>query len=482
MSDLESEFDPKLFPNSYTAVYCPVGGCASEEVPFVSGEMLLKHIEFDHKVHIRNSAAVIPFLDRYLSAALPYLLKNHNITEDQNNPDLCCSLHNIYPPRVSDDVDNNYIVSCTNGSSSTFNESWAQKDEQIRNQLQSERLTEILRIQQSERSSSHKKGRICLFCPLYCDNKQELFTHMYRMHNFNIGQLDNLVMVDAFLDGLEHLMQVNHQCIYCGGHFPNLQTLKKHLKNKGHMRIHPKNHIYDHHYIVNYIKAGVLYEDTPSEYSSNDVSLTSLQNLEDSCWDDLEDFVDQRTTCLLCPDTFETVDICLQHMLKVHQFDWDGLRKRAALDEYETIRLVNFMRACAAEGNCPYCVNHEKSCKSSLKHSIDGYDLPKIIITDHDYDDIRLKLEKIALESESTSMETFLYHRNEDSTLYPIVLDHNPANAIDLITHLEKHMVVIGNNVELPLPLEELWRSSTRWLFPIYEDDPLLCRLEPESD
>lgn len=93
MSDEGEPFPGELFPSSYLVVYCPLKSCPLEE-PFKEACNLLEHLKFSHNILIHNSAAVLPFLDRYLTALaenkrFDNLDKASIITIGSNDPEDC---------------------------------------------------------------------------------------------------------------------------------------------------------------------------------------------------------------------------------------------------------------------------------------------------------------------------------------------------------------------------------------------------------
>lgn len=353
----DEAFPAHLFPASFTLLYCPFAECP-REVPFVSPEELLAHVEGEHRLVVENKRAIVPILDRYLQMRV-------QLGDTDLSP---------------------------------------QEDQDLRERLQQQRLVEILTCQEQERVTVHRKGRHCLFCPLYCPTLPLLFGHMFKDHEFNIGQLDNLVMVDEFLGRLQtQLDQLT--CIFCQGSFPNKAVLKKHIKNKSHFRIHPQNHSYDKYYVVNYIKPGKLYDEEAARLERDaEEPLLAPGAAETEEWEELTEKIDERTMCLLCPHIEERPEGCIRHMLDAHQFDWRKLTSELD-DEYEIIKVINYLRFCLDQVVCLYCTE---------------------------------------------SFET------ED----------------ELVNHLASH---------LPhrIPDRQRWKDA-RFLFPIYEDDPLLCYLDRE--
>jgi hypothetical protein len=269
------------------------------------------------------------------------------------------------------------------------------EDAEIRETLQKGKLEEMLHFQEVERTTVHKNPRQCLFCLEYSSSLKDLFAHMFREHHFNIGLLDNLVMVDEFLRELESLLQRNI-CIFCHCCFRSSGCLRKHMKNKRHYRIDPKNSHYDKYYIVNYIKGGGAKDEG--------------ENVADdgSDWDDLVETVDLRTTCLFCNEMFqEPNEEFLRHLQESHSFDFNEVRDLTESDFYLYIKAITYIRFRIRQLTCPFCEQ--------------------------------------AFEAED-----------------------------ELQSHLssEKHC---------RLPDSKLW-DKPQYLFPIYDDDPLLFAFEANDD
>jgi len=315
--DEGSPYQGELFPHSYCVIYCPFDDCDLES-PFKKPSDLLKHLECEHKTHIPNSNALLPFLDDYLDT-----LKCEGLFKSSSNEDEQVQF-------------------------------WNERDAGIRSALQKKKLEEMLQWQAKERAELYSKPRQCLFCLEYSLSHKALFSHMFKEHGFNIGLLDNLVMVEDFLRKLDGIL-AKKVCIFCHNEFRSNSCLRKHMKNKFHHRIDPKNHFYDKYYIVNYVKCGAL---------GNDSSEKEFQDEEEADnWDDLDETVDLRTTCLFCEQVFPSPgQDFLKHMMNAHGFDLESIRQDFSVGKfYDYIKLITYIRYQIKELRCP-------TCQASFEH------------------------------------------------------------------------------------------------------------------
>lgn len=314
-SDEGSPYQGELFPCDYTVLYCPFDSCTLE-TPFKKASELLMHLEKAHRTKIVNSNAIMPVFERYLQA-----LRQKQIFQDP--------------------VDGSWL------------EISSEVDEDIRKDLQRQKLEEMLAIQAKERAELYKKPRQCLFCLEYSSDLKELFTHMFKAHGFNIGLLDNLVMVEDFLTTLEGILMKN-VCIFCHCEFRTAGCLRKHMKNKHHYKIDSKNHFYDKYYIVNYLKSGALGYD-PLEKDEKEGLFG--EDAEADNWDDLNDTVDLRTTCLFCEQVFSSPnEELIAHCQEAHDFDMESLKSVFSDGQfYDYIKLITYIRHHIKDLRCPIC-------------------------------------------------------------------------------------------------------------------------------
>lgn len=286
---------------TFTVVYCPVDGCVLD-TPFKTAALLLEHLKLTHGIEMYDPDAVAPFIDRYLERCRSQLVDGLGLLGGD-------------PDRFPHDAD-------------------------VRRELHMAMLKGLLQTQQLERATVHQQPRGCLFCSEQCADLADLFQHMFHEHRFNIGRLDNLVFVDAFLNALEELMRVRKQCIFCRESFRNGTCLRKHLKSKGHYRINAKDERWDRHYLVNYVNLSKI------GGAANDPPDADADDMDEDGWEDLTDELDLQTQCLFCEELCEDPEGCFQHMDTHHSFNLPRLQTGHRLDFYQTLKLLNYLRHC----------------------------------------------------------------------------------------------------------------------------------------
>uniref|UniRef100_A0A667GE20 Zinc finger protein 277 n=1 Tax=Lynx canadensis TaxID=61383 RepID=A0A667GE20_LYNCA len=203
-----------------------------EHFPMDEQDKLLKHMIIEHKMVIADVKLVADF-QRYI------LYWRKRFTE-QPVTDFCSVIRiNSTAPLEEQD---NYFLLCD----------VLPEDRVLREELQKQRLKEILEQQQQERNDNNFHG-ICMFCnEEFFGNRSVLLNHMAREHAFNIGLPDNIVNCNEFLCTLQKKLD-NLQCLYCEKTFRDKNTLKDHMRKKQHRRINPKNREYDRFYVINYL-------------------------------------------------------------------------------------------------------------------------------------------------------------------------------------------------------------------------------------
>ena len=313
---------------SFILLYCPFREKCDREEPTDNPYTMIAHLKEAHNLSIEDPEGCFPFFDRYLET-IPE--RSHLSAED-----------------------------------------FSRLDYGIRIRLQTDRLRELLELQERERSTLYKGPVGCLFCPHTGGSLNETFQHMFISHKFNIGQLENLVMVPQFLELLRSKLK-SATCIFCEQNFENQDELLKHLKLKQHFKIHPKNKAYDKFYISNYlsVNGGDIQNKIPIEEDEED---------EDKEWNGLNELEDEKTCCLFCSDICHSVDDLLVHLEAGHSCSLKYLLKD--LDIYKRIQYVNCLRYHQRFLKCPLCLiefntedawdNHFKSnpghcrCKDGL--------------------------------------------------------------------------------------------------------------------
>eukprot|EP00057_Strongylocentrotus_purpuratus_P033998 XP_793573.2 PREDICTED: zinc finger protein 277 [Strongylocentrotus purpuratus] len=225
------------------------------------------------------------------------------------------------------------------------------EDCQIREYLQRKRLDAVLAVQQEERDDT-SLSRSCLFCrESFNGNRADLFNHMAFSHSFNVGQPDNIVFANEFLDLLERTLE-NLQCLYCEKIFRDKTALKDHMRKKQHRRLNPNNKGFDRFYIINYLEAG---KDWQTVQAEKDVVIRSTDSGDEESWDDWEADFHTNLVCLFCKHSASMVEDLLGHMVHMHHFDLQKFRQENALNFYDQIKLVNFIRRSVHQSICVCC-------------------------------------------------------------------------------------------------------------------------------
>ncbi|ORX47335.1 hypothetical protein BCR36DRAFT_295458, partial [Piromyces finnis] len=295
-------------------VMCPFTDCKQEDSPFMNPIDLQSHLGRCHRLNINNIEHVVPFLEKYLNHWIDKIEKSKNKVE---NFGIKMKNTNIF---------------------SIPNKSYQKEDISIRQNLQREKLNEMLMIQDRERKDNNKP-RKCLFCKKI---------HMFTEHNFNIGLPDNIVNIDEFLYILQTKLN-GLQCLYCEKIFKSNAVLRKHMRKKKHFKINSKNHIYDKFYIINYLEPGKNWENFVNDkYESDDE--------KDDEWDDWDDEVENEPTmCLFDEYVAESIEEALNHMKNEHHFDFYEIQKKNGLDFYQCIMLINYIRRQTSLLKCFSC-------------------------------------------------------------------------------------------------------------------------------
>lgn len=236
------------------------------------------------------------------------------------------------------------------------------QDYDLRHRLQRKRLEYALQRQEAERNDV-TFSRLCLFCNAYFEgNRAGLFHHMAEDHNFNVGQPDNIVFSNEFLDTLQSKLD-NSICLYCEKDFKDKATLKDHMRKKMHRRIRGSNREYDKFYLINYLELGKSWNDIQSE---EDIEIRPGPAAE-SEW---ADWTGEGTfsVCLFCSYPSCGAEEIYAHMRNKHGFDLSRIRATLKLSFYQQIKLINFYRRKLHENICPSCSLGFPDKESTVRH------------------------------------------------------------------------------------------------------------------
>ncbi|KAL4226433.1 hypothetical protein ACF0H5_014416 [Mactra antiquata] len=275
------------------------------------------------------------------------------------------------------------------------------EDKQLRELLQRRKLEYILETQQKEREDE-TFCRSCLFCKeQFHGNRSDLFTHMIEDHGFNVGQPDNLVFTSEFLDILEDKLN-SLQCLYCEKIFRDKIVLKEHMRKKQHRKINSKNNIYDRFYVVNYLELGKNWENIQKERDIIEPDTEDTESEDE--WSGWVEDIEGQAVCLYCKYSSSNADKLRQHMIELHDFDLQEIKRTLNLSYYQQVKLVNYIRRQGHLGICIGCDNkfdsqtvlldhmHEENHTNKLPH-ITVWDQPQYYFPTYENDNLLCQLE-----------------------------------------------------------------------------------------
>ncbi|KAG0225800.1 hypothetical protein BGW41_004553 [Actinomortierella wolfii] len=348
-SEDEADYDSSKYPPFHTTIViqCPFQACTTTD-PFTDSTSIVSHLKKEHQIVFKNIHHMFILLERYI---------NHWASEIESKGIDKVAMLAKEDEKSADDKEGKsvyYII----------DPAFSAQDRTLRDQLQREKLNEILQVQERERNEDAKQKRKCLFCKNVCDNRAILFKHMFAEHNFNIGLPDNLVNVNEFLDMLEAKL-TNLQCLYCEKTFTSPAVLRKHMRKKKHFKISARNRLYDQFYVINYLEPGKNWENFENDrYESDD------DGRRDDSWADWDDALEEeKTKCLFENEFFDTAEQAKKHMKDSHGFDLDSIRSKMGLNFYQTITLINYIRRQTMLHVCFSCQKpQEGGDKGLVKH------------------------------------------------------------------------------------------------------------------
>lgn len=247
------------------------------------------------------------------------------------------------------------------------------EDADLRSELARKELNIILKQHQFELTdNTFKRG--CIFCREIIEpTRADFVNHLYNKHSLQLGKPENLIFIDSLFDQIEHQME-NLVCLFCEKVFKDRQTLKEHMRKKGHKLINPSNKLYDKYFMVNYSK------DKPKSTNKKSRTGKSVKQVKDakpeesdgdsdsSDWSDWKEN-SQLLVCLFCDEKCSSYDAIKGHMKNgKHEFDLE----KAFTDRsfYEKIKMINYIRRQIINNRCTFCQT-KHSTKEELRVHLD---------------------------------------------------------------------------------------------------------------
>ncbi|XP_065668162.1 zinc finger protein 277 isoform X2 [Hydra vulgaris] len=337
INQITSELTKKVkFSNDIECLVCNSKFPSTENG---TGNPILAHLLSVHKIVIAD-VQNIPNFPRYIS----YWKEKFSTVKDLK--EVCVVVKSNSSPE--DKAPSEYYYMLTN---------FIPEDEAIRDELTLEKLENVLEEQQLERNDS-SFSKTCLFCKeTFQGNRAKIFKHMAKEHSFNVGNSDNIVHASEFIDLIKSKLD-SFTCLCCSKQFKDWNTLKDHMRKKGHKRIDPLNKEYDKFYLINYLAPGKYWKEVQSEpeYEKENIEEQEEENTE-KAWGDWTEKKGAISLCLFCATTDVDVNKIIEHMKNDHGFNLNLLRKKLDLNFYHQVKIVNYIRKKVFELNCPYCID-----------------------------------------------------------------------------------------------------------------------------
>lgn len=247
------------------------------------------------------------------------------------------------------------------------------EDKALRERLKQRRLEFLLDKQQKERQDANF-AQECVLCSRICRERNELFAHLCEEHAFSLGNPDGIVDVPRFMEVIKDKLDAN-LCLFCEKEFRDQTTLKEHMRKKRHRKLNPKNKEYDQFYLINYVELGRNWESLKDSHSDED-ELDNYSNSEhamdeddDQNWEDWVDDDNQLLCfCLFCSENTACVNDTFQHMLAIHEFDFQSVTKKHGMDFYQKVKCINYIRRCVYSKLCMRCSLQFTSQEQMISH------------------------------------------------------------------------------------------------------------------
>lgn len=252
-------------------------------------------------------------------------------------------------------------------------------DNQLRRDLQQERLDKVLSHQKLERDDTRYE-RECLFCrTVVKESRANFLSHLFEKHNFHIAKTENLVFIGDLIEMLSNKLD-SCICVYCEKVFKDRNILKEHMRKKVHKRINPSNKEYDRFFVSNYLEMGKNWQSylkacgAPKAHrSSSSVnsgkskrSQKESSSEDDKDWSDWEEKDSISIICLFCKHSESKYDEIMSHILEKHHFDFSTLTK--TLNFYEKVKIVNYIRRQVHLLRCISCDSEYQNSSDLLLH------------------------------------------------------------------------------------------------------------------
>ncbi|KAJ3226863.1 hypothetical protein HK099_003975 [Clydaea vesicula] len=157
------------------------------------------------------------------------------------------------------------------------NQQWRQQLREAKTEEEVQDLIDI-KVQQSVKLEETD----CLFCPHQSQNFKANLEHMTVSHSFFIPDLEFLVDLNGLFSHLAEKISVGNICLYCNGKgkgFHTLESVRKHMTDKGHCKIFyqdgAEQEFYDYYVFEESDSEGAEWEDEDDEVNDSSSVVTA---------------------------------------------------------------------------------------------------------------------------------------------------------------------------------------------------------------
>ena len=239
-------------------------------------------------------------------------------------------------------------------------------DAKFRENLKILQLQQLLSHHENERTQTNFK-RKCFICEKkITGNRKNLLTHLMGKHRICLGDPDNIVNVNEFLDLLENYISAG-KCFHCGGKFINIRAHLNYENQPYYLKPFKAIKDFDRFYLINHIELGKCWLDFENPYVEPE-GFEETEVIKFSGWEENQ----SCSLCLFCNFKCNGVENVFSHMVEVHKFNFVWVTSQ--IDFYEKVKVINYIRRVVAyfknQPDCDHLWDRTQKIVSTIKKLI----------------------------------------------------------------------------------------------------------------